>query len=245
MARVIIFLIFLVPFIGQAQNQLNASQLALKRLGGGGMYGVYTEVTPGSKVIGSPYLDEEWRPVTIKLYEVDENISMLLIKYNIYSNVIEVKINSEVKGLEGNRVEEFSFLESNGLIKIYRNKAALMISEDRNSGFYEVIADGDAKLLKRTEISIKKPDYSVQFNTGSRDTQVIKKESLWCSIDSVLYEIPASTKKLVKLFGSKGEIVSGYIRSNNKDIRDENDLSRIFLYYNQLVGDSVTPGSNQ
>ncbi len=231
--KVIFLFIILFPFLTQAQNQLAASQLALKRLGGG-VYGIYTEVSPGSKVVGSPYMDEEWRPATITLYEIDEQLLAYPIRYNIYSNVIEIKVNSEVKGLEGNRVKEFSFIEVNGLTKTYRNQAAL-ISDDRNTGFYEVIADGHAKLLKRTEIVIKKPDYSVQFNTGSRDTQVIKKESLWYCINGTLDEVQSNNKKIAKLFGAKGDLVLEYIKANNKNVRNENDLKNIFNYYNQLT----------
>jgi hypothetical protein len=105
-------------------------------------------------------------------------------------------------------------------------------STDEN--FYEVLSEGTFYLLKKTELSIKKPDYSVQFNVGSKDTVISKKQSLYYSANGKFISLPAKMKKFLSVFGDKQQDVKSFISENQLDHTEEQDLIKIFDFYNGI-----------
>jgi hypothetical protein len=197
-----------------------------------GIYNTMDQISPGSKVVGSPYLEDDWLRGTILLYETEDRIVNYPLRYNLYANVFEIKVNNEIKGLEGSRVKEFTLSADGQSSRTFLNGKKWSLGND--AGFLELMADGHMKLLKKIELIIKQPDYSVQFNVGSRDTRILKEESMFYSIQDNIAEFPRKEKKILTLFGDKREAALEYIKSNDLSITTEEGAAEIVSFYNSI-----------
>jgi hypothetical protein len=102
------------------------------------------------------------------------------------------------------------------------------------TGFFEVLVDGKFPLLNRRTAFIRKADYNVQFDVGTRDDKIIKKEALYYTKSGVAYELPRSRKKFLAVFENETNKVEEFIELNNLDVSDKDHVKRIFLHYNSL-----------
>jgi hypothetical protein len=98
-----------------------------------------------------------------------------------------------------------------------------------------VVVDGPLPLLKQTTVYVKKADYSVQFDVGSRDDKILKKTELYFAKNGQVLELPSSKKKLLPLFGDKAEAIGKFIQDQNLSTSREADLVTIFQHYNSLI----------
>ncbi|WP_276374081.1 hypothetical protein [Chryseolinea sp. H1M3-3] len=192
---------------------------------------------PEGKVVGDTYLDTHWKYSTILLYDKDKMIEGYPTRYDIYLDELEVKGKNGVKVLKGNNVKSFVWIDSlsrmpsffvNG--KEYKNEENVPYT-----GFFEVLTEGTLPLFKRTFIDIKKADYNIQFNVGSHDDKIIKKNEFYMLKDNHVIALPSSKKKLVLVFDDKSEAIEKYIKDNNLASHKGEHLKLIFEYYNSLV----------
>jgi hypothetical protein len=228
-------LVLVLSFTAAAQDQNTQSQLTLSRLKtltSVGLYNSVDQIAPDSKVVGSPYLNDDWRSTNIIL-NGNENINNYLVKYNIHSDMLEIKVNDEVRGLEGNKVKSFSFVLADQSYRTFL-RASNFESVEELSGFVEVLEEGKIALLKKLSVTIIRPDYSVQLNVGSRDTRIVQKETFYYSDEKSIWEVPTSKKKLLKLFEDQKDRVSEFIETNNINLKNEDELRSVFSFYNNL-----------
>jgi hypothetical protein len=235
------YIIFLAVVLTTSYGALHAQQpkvsvpetiLALKSLDNFGMQGAVNNVSSSSgKIMGTVYLNDEWANTTLKLTNQDV-IPDFQTKYNLYSKVFEIKAGNDVKVLEAHRVSGFSWDTPNLKPRIFISERMFDTSSaDKN--FYEVLSEGGLYLLKRTDLSIKRPDYSVQFNVGSKDSQLIKTESLYYINNGKIDKLPRSKNAVLKIFGHKRYDMQKYISDKSLNLKEETDIKIAFDYYNQ------------
>ncbi|HEY5746331.1 MAG TPA: hypothetical protein VIU12_09670 [Chryseolinea sp.] len=192
---------------------------------------------PEGKVLGDTYFSTQWKASTILLYKDEKMIEGFPIRYDIHANEIEVKTQSGVKVLGGDKVKSFIWIDSATRVPSYFVNAKDFKDKDQTklSGFLQVVVDGPLPLLKQTTVFLKKADYSVQFDVGSRDDKILKKTELYFSKDGQVMELPSSKKKLLPLFGDKADALGKFIQDQNLTSSREADLITIFNHYNSLV----------
>jgi hypothetical protein len=219
-----------VPANIRATNVLNdISHISPNEL----LYGI---PLPPKNLVGDAYLNSNWQSSNILLFTKETLLEGYRTRYDLLKDELEVDSKSGIKVLEGKRIKSFVWLDSVTRKPAYFINASQYKDDDNTkmSGFFSVEADGKLPLFKRTTAYIKKADYNVQFNVGSRDDKVIKKEELFYAKDNLVYEVPKSKKKLLPIFGDRREEVEQFIKSNSIDVSDEGNLKRIFTYYNSL-----------
>jgi len=192
---------------------------------------------PEGKVVGDTYFSTQWKTSTILLYKDEKLIEGFPIRYDIRTNEIEVKTQSGVKVLGGDKVKSFIWIDSATRIPSYFVNAKDFKDKDqtRLSGFLQVVADGPLPLLKQTTVYVKKADYSIQFDVGSRDDKILKKTELYFTKDGQVLELPSSKKKLLPLFGDKADAIGKFIQDQNLTLSRETDLVTLFNHYNSLI----------
>lgn len=206
------------------QNGLSNSEM---------LYGI---PMPPGKVIGDTYLETHWQNSTILLYEKDKLIEGYPVRYDIQTDELEIKAKNGIKVLSGNKVKSFVWLDSLTKKPTYFVNAKEYANENniRLVGFFQVIADGSLPLFKRSFIEVKKADYNVQFNVGSRDDKILKKQELYYVRGNQVVEVPSSKKKLLPVFGDKSAAVEKYAKDNALTYTKEEHLKLMFEHYNSL-----------
>lgn len=191
---------------------------------------------PEGKVIGDTYLDTNWKTGSIMLYDKEKMIERYPIRYDIYTNELDIKTGQQVKVIAGNKIKSFSWIDSSYAEPVYfinardfKNEAGTQLS-----GFFQVLVDGPLPLLCKTDIVIRKADYNVQMNVGSKDDKILKKEKYYYLKDGKAREVPAGKKKMLALFGEHAITIEKYIKDSRSSSR-ESELLLAFDQYRKLV----------
>lgn len=223
-----------LPGMLTAQNQITQSQLSLTRLQtrtSMGLYNSIDQVSPDAHVVGTPYVDDSWQNAVIFLREGDR-FSNVPIRYDIYSDILEIKVGDQVKGLEGSKASGYSIV-SNGSERRFM-RASRFKADEPLAGFLEVLDSGKVQLLKHYAVTVVKPDYSPQMNVGSRDYKVLHKHTFYYTTEGVTHEVPKQSKKLLAIFSDHQTEVSDFVRNEQIDLNEEAGLQRVFEFYNKL-----------
>jgi hypothetical protein len=195
---------------------------------------VYGIPMPPGKVIGDTYLKAEWQRGTILLYDQGKMIEGYPLRYDIKTDELEIRGKGSVKVLSGSKIRSFVWIDSLSRIPVYfvngkeyKNNEGIPLT-----GFFEIVEDGRMPILKKTTITIRKADYSVALDVGSRDDKILKKHDYYYALDHQVNEVPSSRKKLYAIFGNRAEEIEGFVKNNNLNITREDHLREIFRYYN-------------
>lgn len=192
---------------------------------------------PEGKIIGDTYLDTRWRKSSILLYENNKMIEGFPVRYDIRTDEVEIKSKKAIKVVKGTKVKSFVWIDSASKNLEYFVNAKDFKDADNvpYSGFFQVLTDGKVSLFKKTLIEIKKADYNIQLNVGSRDDKILKKSEFYVLKDNQVIELPASKKKVIALFDEKSEVMDRFIKENNLSVTKGDQLKIIFDHYNSLV----------
>lgn len=201
-------------------------------------------VSPGYMLYGIPqtdggitghvYLNDTWEVTSLKLFGSDRVFSNYPGKLNLYTNQIEVKVNDVVRTVESKKVENFYWDRNSKRIR-FVNASQYQLDQAQQEGFLEVLAEGKIPLLKKTRVIIKKPDYNVQLNVGSKSTRIIKEETIYYAKGNLLVNIKTvKGKKISALFENHAPEVNRFIKDEAIRTSGEEGLVRIFKYANSL-----------
>ena len=192
---------------------------------------------PEGKVIGDTYLNKNWMISTLLLYDRDKMLEGFPLRYDILSDELEIKAKDGVKALRGDRVKSFIWLDSLTKAPTYFVNAKDYKDAENVTmmGFFQVLADGPSPLFKKTRIKIKKANYKVQFDVGSRDDKIIKKHDYFTLQNNHVAELPSGKKNLLPFFGDQAAEVEKFIEVNSLNTSKETHLKAIFEHYNLLI----------
>ena len=197
------------------------------------LYGV---PAPAGKVVGDTYLSTQWRKSAIQLYKDDRVIEGYLVRYDIQTDGLDIKTDDGVKVMEGSRIRSFSWLDSSRLDPVfYVNARDYKFEDVPLLGFFEVLVDGKVPLFRKTTLHVKKADYNVSFDVGSRDDKILKQSSYYIAQSKAVSEVGTNRKKVIALFGDKANQMEKYLNDNDVSLKKEADLIKTFQYYNGLL----------
>jgi hypothetical protein len=198
------------------------------------LYGI--PEAPGG-IIGDVYLNSDWKKISLKIFGQEREFNNYKCRVNLHTNQIEIEIDELVKVINADRVESFSWNEENdGGKRLYCNANKYKINNMPHSGFLEILSDGKIMLLKETRIIIKKPDFNVQLNVGSKSTRIIKEETIYFTKETELVNVRSvKNKKFYSLFEGLTSEVEEFAKEKQLRISAEEDLVSIFKYYNGEV----------
>lgn len=182
---------------------------------------------------GDYYLEESWLMGHVMLNTGFE-IKDIPIRYDLYNHYLEIKFDKSIKVLNESRIESFRTFERSGSEKKYINASTFKLEDVPLLGFYEVLAEGECNLLKKTKIKIKEPDYVPAFDMGSMDTEIIKKTDYFLAFDETVYPIANGNNKNLAHFKEHKAVLKDYIKSNKLRFKRPDDAIKIVDFYNRL-----------
>jgi len=180
-------------------------------------------------VNGSPYFNDNFVKGSVKLSDGK--------KYdNVYLQLDEVKSTLLFKDTKDTKeameyslpVSEFNLNLENGTVANFKKVA----SDEKNTGFYQVIYDGKFSLLKRTRKSVvTKATYgtaNVEKNINAVTVFMV------VSPDQKFTPVKADKKAFLQYFGSKSGDMETFISKEQIDFKKDADLVKLFAYFNSL-----------
>ncbi len=198
---------------------------------------MYNDLAPSSKTIEpftqkqikisnvNHYLNKEWQGGLIQL-EDDRKVNGYLYRYNIFTDQIELKSVVDPTPVKIISIGKQRFVYSDFLID----------EESISAGYFEVIVNGDCKLLKRRYIRNNDQDYRVSKILGNSSaapaTTVIKEYYIKKGAEPAI--LLDKTKSSILSNLSDKEAFNDYVEKKFIVIVNENRLIELINHYNTL-----------
>ncbi len=181
-----------------------------------------------SDIKGSYLLFDDYNNYGIITTNQNKKYRVSNLNYNIKQDQIEVKISKDSIFIFNSQIIEMAEINK----KILRR---FIDSELFNNGYYEVIASSKEKeLLKRYEVTIREGAFNpMTFQKTSKDKYVIKSK-YFIHEQNTMVEISLKKSKFLKIFEEDSAIIKKFLSDNHLSLKDDNDLKKIFNYYDTL-----------
>jgi hypothetical protein len=169
---------------------------------------------------GTYYLSKDFRPTTIVLV-TNKKYKNVASRYDALHDVLEIQHEGKIYILEGHKVNR---------IVMYPER-----SDSMHFVHARFVEKEKKSLLKKTEVFVKKPDYVVQFDAGSKviTYSLIDKFFLW-NEDKTAVPLKTTRKGVIAALGNHKDEIAAYLDRTQGKPSDETTLREVFLYYNSL-----------
>jgi len=203
----------------------------------------WNSATTAPNMIGQFYLDSLWHEGNVKFTSVipqfgggsTDTLNGILIRYNVLNDQLEVladKSKNDIRVIQGNNLKNFTVkLSENDVLKF--DNAATFRSDKELGGFFETLVNGRLSLMKHYRAKTIKPTYNAGFGTGEKNTIVSVVGEYYVVSNGKLEKINQSKKALISLMKDRESEVENYIKSSGLNFKSEDDLVRLFEFYNK------------
>lgn len=188
---------------------------------------------PPPSTTGSYYLYDNWNSgeVTVRSRYTLKNFPL---RYDVEHHQLEINVDSEIKVCSTSIINSFTWVNENGDSSTFV-PCRYYAPEVGGHGVFEVLyKNGDTQLLSLTEIIQKDATYVAALDVGSRNNQLIKKETFYLAKDHKIQKIESSRKKNQALLGNRYDQVVEYVKKEKLRFNNREDLIQILTYYIDL-----------
>ncbi len=186
-------------------------------------------------VEGSPYLNANWFPGVVNL--AGGKAVTAKIKYDLVKDELLFQSPRDSMALAFvTPVKSFSFgvfgVDETSLVPLVFSNGYASIDDQTTASFYQVIADGKVKLLKR----YRKVIHSDQaFNSATTTKSFVMRDAVYYLIkDGKIEKFKTSQKTVLAALNDKADKLQTFIKTNKIDFESDKDLAGLFTYYNSL-----------
>lgn len=190
------------------------------------------------------YLDPNWSRASVRFYSQTigtskgpiklDSISGVEMRVALQGNDVEFKTEEGIKVLSGNLFRNFSIengdLPPRNFINIIEFNDE---SEQIMKGFFEIVADGELKLLEYSKLKVEQPNYSASFDMGNREMKISLEKILFSAIGKELQKFTGK-KDLFKLMEDKKLQIEKFVKDNKLNLKNKEHLAKVFGYYNSI-----------
>ncbi len=189
----------------------------------------FTEKRYEAKILGSNYISEEWQLSDIMTTIDSIPINNVLIKIDVFNNVIEIKDADKIKILPANQTQYFKLKEKNEYY-ITSNVLGNFIL----NGFSKVIFNGKITLLSNYSAKVKEAKYNEALAVGNRDDELIIVKNYYFFMKNNLLKTESTKKRLMKQFADNPKIQT-FIKENKISPKDEKDLINLVKFIDSTL----------
>lgn len=180
---------------------------------------------------GSPYLTTEWSKGTVK-QENGQTYADVNVRYDLLEDQLLFKNGAGAELAFVIPVVEFKLTydeKGTQVTKIYRNGFA-PFEGSTDKTYYELLYDGTVKLVKK---NLKKIESTQEYNSPPTQN-IVDRIKYFYVVNNGLVEFKRDTKSLVSAFGSKSTGLQQYMKDNKLNLKNDEDLIKIFTYFSTL-----------
>ncbi len=186
------------------------------------MKNTYTEID------GSPYLYDDYKTGTV--VDIDgHQESSLLLKYDMYGDKVIVFKDNQHLVLNAGVYPEFtfSFYGDDNETVVQRFVHANKLSNPGAEGYYELLYDGEYKLLKKHEAAFLNKVVSEYGTTSEIKRFVAEDRLLLLSPDARMTDLRGGKSAIYDAFIGYSDKVKNIAKKNNLNVKRTEDLIRL------------------
>ena len=187
------------------------------------------KVTYYSDYVGSPFFNVDWVKANI-MFRTGTVIQDTLVKYCDLKDQLYTQGKGDMYGLFNNTVIAFTIFNPNGTLSHFsvfpgNGKFA-------DGAFFEILCDGDVKLLKKNVKTISENKADISTAVFSRI--IVDNIDYYILINNKVVRIKKDLKSVVPIFKDKQKELYSYVQTNKLNLKNEADLIKLVNYYNTL-----------
>ncbi len=191
---------------------------------------------PAGEVEGDFYLNPEFMPAQFELATSTKLYEDFLIRYDLRSNLIEINYDDGVRGLDGNKVKYFELASPGGFTRYVNSNQIGGAGEDLPENlFLQVLVTDDIPLYRFEEIYVKKADYNIAMNVGSRNDQILKKPAYLTVVNGKAIRLSrGKNSNLFELVPAKEAALRALAKKEKIKVKNEEDFIYLIRKLNTL-----------
>ncbi len=175
----------------------------------------YTEIE------GSPYLNDAWSRGTVKAKHNGKTYELAKMRYDLYKDELEYEENQKPYRF-GNEITEF--VTNDG---IFRNGFPVTESLTART-FYQVLYDGNVKLLKRNTVRIQTEKL---YSSATQTKRFMKEDALFLFKNGTVTRLKKDKKALLEALGDKQADLEAFIKDQKLKLTKEEDVLKVIEKY--------------
>ncbi|MGS2764972.1 hypothetical protein [Sinomicrobium sp. M5D2P9] len=185
--------------------------------------------TTATKITGSAYLDENFAPGII--YYRDKALGEHMLRYNIYAEEFELKKEDTIHAVAAASDIEIVLNKRKFIFKYYKNR------DVKEFGYFEVVSKNEkCTLLKKYRKVLTESKPAVTSFDVDVPARFVDLEDFFVLFgDEEIVEIKSKNNYVIKLFKARGADIKLYIRENNLNVKESEDLINVIEYCNSLL----------
>lgn len=191
---------------------------------------------PPPNVEGSIYLNENWLIGEFTITNSDKLYKNFPLRYDLQNQVLEIQNNDQTKICTLPVLKTFSYRNHANEIENFINTELI---DDANKilpkAIAQVLFEDKLILIAVPYIEVKDPTYVAAIDMGNRNKQILDKVDYYVVHNARSHKIGSSFNKNEDYFGAKGEEMKSFAKENKLKFNKEEDLIKIFNYYNSLL----------
>lgn len=182
-----------------------------------------------ARITGTAYLMENFTPGTI--YYRDTIIGKYPLRYNIYAEEFELKKEDTIHAVATASDIEIVLNKRKFVFKYYKNR------DVEEFGYFEVASENEkCTLLKKYRKVFTESKSAVTSFDVDVPARFVNLEDFFVLFgDEEIVEVKPKNKYVIKLFKARGVDIKPYIRENNLNVKELEDLINVVEYCNSLL----------
>jgi|GEM_PF-4887285 len=193
---------------------------------------------PESRIVGSPYLLDNYQKGKLYL-EKNKVVKDFVFNYNVCLNRIEFKENNETMVItKPERINKLIYNDNQIFEYVTYEEKKFLANNEVKRSFMQLLSEGRVRLYKAFHCNLSNPSYNVSMMAGNRDYEFHHSQSYYIQKNTTAVEIKPRKNKILKALSQNRSKVNEYIEMHNLNLKDENDLIRLFDYYNKNFDDN-------
>ncbi|AKD55396.1 hypothetical protein [Spirosoma radiotolerans] len=193
------------------------------------------------QLIGSPYLDTTWQAGNVKFYNklgvslTADSLAGVPVRLDLSANEVEIRAGEKnIKAVKATAVRYVDVNNLFGTVSRYINVHEYQGDAQALTGFFEQLAMGKLDLLLHPSVYIRRANYNVALNTGTKDDELMKKQDWYVARDKQATKFSPGKKAILELMADKKEQMEAFLKMEKPDLKSRVGLLAVFSFYNKL-----------
>ncbi|QNN41618.1 hypothetical protein [Pedobacter roseus] len=175
-------------------------------------------------VEGSVYFNNKYANGKIKtLSEKEFNVKDL--RYNLETQQLEYTENDNIYAIQDS-VQSFTLIDSLG-----KSHQFTKMGKAQSNNFYEIVADGKVALLKQYTV---KKEVTEDWYTKKKVNKMVQQNIYFTNQGGLIQKFTPSEKNTATVLGDKKNEITAFIKNEQLNLREDDDLAKVFIFYNTL-----------
>tara|TARA_R110002051_G_scaffold271361_2_gene331709 strand:- start:8307 stop:8978 length:672 start_codon:yes stop_codon:yes gene_type:complete len=176
---------------------------------------------------GTVYVNEEFQPA-----KINNDKKLYFARYDAYHNEMEVNAADGVHYLPKSYNLPIQFTNTNKVYQVFDYKK----NNEQFTEFFVVLSSGNIKLLVLEDIEYFEGVKAKSSYETSKPAKLLRaKDEYYISLeDNLAIELSKKKKDFLSIFNDKSEKIDSYMKENKLSNKDQEDLIKIFSYYDSL-----------